>query len=160
MFSKSMVKSHKKNLLIIIIQEGKTFQHQLIKSLHAQPQLSESAFCFPDYSSLYFSGKCFCLYPEDSQLPAERSPQILESNITSTVLFLKRMEIGGLGQCDFIDRPGEVACWQNFGKLLLQHGYKHLFLGQWFLQTASLSHTKTQSERCMLKDFFFFFGKS
>lgn len=53
-----------------------------------------------------FSGKCFCLYPEDNQLPEENSPQILESDITPTVLFLKRIEIAGLGQCDFIDRPG------------------------------------------------------
>ncbi|XP_028991046.1 DEAD/H (Asp-Glu-Ala-Asp/His) box polypeptide 32a isoform X3 [Betta splendens] len=50
-------------------------------------------------------GKFFCLYSEEKQLPAENSPQILESNITATVLFLKRMEIAGLRQCDFIDRP-------------------------------------------------------
>ncbi|XP_053196782.1 DEAD/H (Asp-Glu-Ala-Asp/His) box polypeptide 32a [Scomber japonicus] len=63
------------------------------------------------------TGKCFCLYPEDSQLPAERSPQILESNITSTVLFLKRMEIGGLGQCDFIDRPDPEGLMQALEEL-------------------------------------------
>ncbi|XP_061611439.1 DEAD/H (Asp-Glu-Ala-Asp/His) box polypeptide 32a isoform X3 [Phyllopteryx taeniolatus] len=51
------------------------------------------------------AGKCFCLYADDGQLPARRSPRILESNITATVLFLKRMAIGGLGQCEFIDRP-------------------------------------------------------
>lgn len=67
---------------------------------------TSSAFCFAEFSSIYFLGKCFCLYPEDSQLPAENSPLILESNITPTVLFLKRMEIAGLGQCDFIERPG------------------------------------------------------
>ncbi|KAM7381446.1 hypothetical protein PAMA_012332 [Pampus argenteus] len=63
------------------------------------------------------TGKCFCLYPEDSQLPAERSPQILESNITSTVLFLKRMAIGGLGQCDFIDRPDPEGLMQALEEL-------------------------------------------
>lgn len=52
------------------------------------------------------AGKCFCLYPEDRQLPTEAQPHILESAITPTVLFLKRMEIAGLHHCDFIDRPG------------------------------------------------------
>ncbi|CAG05063.1 unnamed protein product, partial [Tetraodon nigroviridis] len=51
-------------------------------------------------------GKCFRLYPEDRQLPAEAQPHILESAITPTVLFLKRMELAGLHHCDFIDRPG------------------------------------------------------
>uniref|UniRef100_A0A671M9Z6 DEAH (Asp-Glu-Ala-His) box polypeptide 32a n=1 Tax=Sinocyclocheilus anshuiensis TaxID=1608454 RepID=A0A671M9Z6_9TELE len=52
------------------------------------------------------TGKCFCLYPEDVQLPAEIPPRILESNITSTALYLKRMETAGIGHCDFISRPG------------------------------------------------------
>ncbi|XP_037318860.1 DEAD/H (Asp-Glu-Ala-Asp/His) box polypeptide 32a isoform X2 [Pungitius pungitius] len=56
------------------------------------------------------TGKCFCLYQEDGQLPAENPAQILESNITPTVLFLKRMEIAGLGQCDFIERPA-TSCF-------------------------------------------------
>ncbi|XP_057682288.1 DEAD/H (Asp-Glu-Ala-Asp/His) box polypeptide 32a isoform X2 [Corythoichthys intestinalis] len=62
-------------------------------------------------------GKCFCLYAEDSQLPAQRSPQILESSITATVLFLKRMEIGGLGQCEFIDRPDPEGLMQALEEL-------------------------------------------
>lgn len=36
----------------------------------------------------------------------ERCPQVLEANLAPTVLFLKRMEIAGLGQCEFMDRPG------------------------------------------------------
>ncbi|XP_070708395.1 putative pre-mRNA-splicing factor ATP-dependent RNA helicase DHX32 [Pempheris klunzingeri] len=63
------------------------------------------------------TGKCFCLYPEENQLPAEISPQILESNITPTVLFLKRMEIGGLGQCDFINRPDPEGLMQALEEL-------------------------------------------
>lgn len=35
-------------------------------------------------------------------LPAK----IQESNLTSMVLFLKRMDIAGLGHCDFISTPG------------------------------------------------------
>ncbi|XP_023262326.1 putative pre-mRNA-splicing factor ATP-dependent RNA helicase DHX32 [Seriola lalandi dorsalis] len=63
------------------------------------------------------TGKCFCLYPEESQLPAENSPLILESNITPTVLFLKRIEIAGLGQCDFIDRPDPEGLMQALEEL-------------------------------------------
>ncbi|XP_074519438.1 DEAD/H (Asp-Glu-Ala-Asp/His) box polypeptide 32a [Halichoeres trimaculatus] len=63
------------------------------------------------------TGKCFCLYPEDSKLPAENSPHILESNITPTVLFLKRMQIAGLGQCDFIDRPDPEGLMQALEEL-------------------------------------------
>ncbi|XP_054838927.1 putative pre-mRNA-splicing factor ATP-dependent RNA helicase DHX32 [Eublepharis macularius] len=54
------------------------------------------------------SGKCFCLYSEEfmekemKQLPPAK---IQESNLISMVLFLKRMDIAGLGHCDFIDRP-------------------------------------------------------
>lgn len=54
-------------------------------------------------------GKLFCLYPEEftykemkSHLPAK----IQESNLTSMVLFLKRMDIAGFRHCDFISRPG------------------------------------------------------
>ncbi|KAG7228592.1 hypothetical protein INR49_013278 [Caranx melampygus] len=63
------------------------------------------------------TGKCFCLYPEDRQLPAEVRPHIVESDITSTVLFLKRMEIAGLGHCDFIDRPDPGGLMQALEEL-------------------------------------------
>ncbi|XP_030643275.1 putative pre-mRNA-splicing factor ATP-dependent RNA helicase DHX32 [Chanos chanos] len=63
------------------------------------------------------TGKCFCLYPEDTPLPAESVPHILESDITSTVLFLKRMEIAGLGHCDFVDRPDPEGLMQALEEL-------------------------------------------
>ncbi|KAG9268137.1 putative pre-mRNA-splicing factor ATP-dependent RNA helicase DHX32 [Astyanax mexicanus] len=63
------------------------------------------------------TGKCFCLYPEATPLPAESVPHILESNITSTVLFLKRMEIAGLGNCEFIDRPDPEGLMQALEEL-------------------------------------------
>uniref|UniRef100_A0A8C1VUR5 DEAH (Asp-Glu-Ala-His) box polypeptide 32a n=1 Tax=Cyprinus carpio TaxID=7962 RepID=A0A8C1VUR5_CYPCA len=63
------------------------------------------------------TGKCFCLYPEDVQLPAEIPPRILESNITSTVLYLKRMETAGLGHCDFISRPDPEGLMQALEEL-------------------------------------------
>uniref|UniRef100_A0A3B4YXU9 Putative pre-mRNA-splicing factor ATP-dependent RNA helicase DHX32 n=1 Tax=Stegastes partitus TaxID=144197 RepID=A0A3B4YXU9_9TELE len=63
------------------------------------------------------TGKCFCLYPKDRQLPAQIRPHIVESDITSTVLFLKRMEIAGLGHCDFIDRPDPGGLMQALEEL-------------------------------------------
>uniref|UniRef100_A0A4W5LM48 DEAH-box helicase 32 (putative) n=1 Tax=Hucho hucho TaxID=62062 RepID=A0A4W5LM48_9TELE len=63
------------------------------------------------------TGKCFCLYPEESVLPIETSPQILETNLTSTILFLKRMEIAGLGHCDFITRPDPEGLMQSLEEL-------------------------------------------
>uniref|UniRef100_A0A8C1P367 RNA helicase n=1 Tax=Cyprinus carpio TaxID=7962 RepID=A0A8C1P367_CYPCA len=63
------------------------------------------------------TGKCFCLYQEDTSLPAESVPHILESDITSTVLFLKRMEIAGLSHCDFIDRPDPEGLMQALEEL-------------------------------------------
>ncbi|KAG8000186.1 ATP-dependent RNA helicase DQX1 [Nibea albiflora] len=62
-------------------------------------------------------GKCFCLYPEARQLPVEKRPHIAESDITSTVLFLKRMEIAGLHHCDFIDRPDPGSLMQALEEL-------------------------------------------
>uniref|UniRef100_A0A672RAN1 RNA helicase n=1 Tax=Sinocyclocheilus grahami TaxID=75366 RepID=A0A672RAN1_SINGR len=63
------------------------------------------------------TGKCFCLYQEDTPLPAENIPHILDSDITSTVLFLKRMEIAGLSHCDFIDRPDPEGLMQALEEL-------------------------------------------
>ncbi|XP_075931988.1 putative pre-mRNA-splicing factor ATP-dependent RNA helicase DHX32 [Anarhichas minor] len=63
------------------------------------------------------TGKCFCLYPEDRQLPIEIRPHVVESDISSTVLFLKRMEIAGLGHCDFIDRPDPEGLMQALEEL-------------------------------------------
>ncbi|KAK2824417.1 hypothetical protein Q5P01_021592 [Channa striata] len=63
------------------------------------------------------TGKCFCLYPEDRKLRAETRPHIGECDITSTVLLLKRMEIAGLGHCDFIDRPDPEGLMQALEEL-------------------------------------------
>ncbi|CAL8304384.1 unnamed protein product [Lota lota] len=63
------------------------------------------------------TGKCFCLYPEGKPLPADNAPRILESNLNSTVLFLKRMEIGGLGHCHFIHRPDPEGLMQALEEL-------------------------------------------
>ncbi|PWA26052.1 hypothetical protein CCH79_00001762 [Gambusia affinis] len=63
------------------------------------------------------TGKCFRLYPKERQLPAKIRPRIVESDITSTVLFLKRIEIAGLGHCHFIDRPDPGGLMQALEEL-------------------------------------------
>ncbi|XP_033880459.3 putative pre-mRNA-splicing factor ATP-dependent RNA helicase DHX32 [Acipenser ruthenus] len=63
------------------------------------------------------TGKCFCLYPEEMQLPDQTPPEILESNFTTMVLFLKRMDIAGLGHCEFLDRPDPEGLMQSLEEL-------------------------------------------
>ncbi|XP_032429827.1 DEAD/H (Asp-Glu-Ala-Asp/His) box polypeptide 32a [Xiphophorus hellerii] len=63
------------------------------------------------------AGKCFRLYPEASLPTAEIHPQILDCNITPTVLYLKRMEIAGLGQCHFMERPDPEGLMQALEEL-------------------------------------------
>ncbi|XP_028651114.2 DEAD/H (Asp-Glu-Ala-Asp/His) box polypeptide 32a [Erpetoichthys calabaricus] len=62
-------------------------------------------------------GKCFCLYPEDAKLSEQTPPEILETKFTSTVLLLKRMNIAGLGHCDFLDRPDPESLMQALEEL-------------------------------------------
>lgn len=35
--------------------------------------------------------------------------EMQEANLTSTVLFMKRVDIAGLGHCDFMNRPGRCG---------------------------------------------------
>uniref|UniRef100_A0A8D0HAY1 Putative pre-mRNA-splicing factor ATP-dependent RNA helicase DHX32 n=1 Tax=Sphenodon punctatus TaxID=8508 RepID=A0A8D0HAY1_SPHPU len=60
-------------------------------------------------------GKLFCLYPEEftyKEMKPLRTAKIQESNLTSMVLFLKRMDIAGFGHCDFIERPAPESLMQ------------------------------------------------
>lgn len=36
--------------------------------------------------------------------------EMQEANLTSMVLFMKRVDIAGLGHCDFMNRPGSFVC--------------------------------------------------
>ncbi|XP_053168827.1 putative pre-mRNA-splicing factor ATP-dependent RNA helicase DHX32 isoform X4 [Hemicordylus capensis] len=66
------------------------------------------------------SGKCFCLYPEEfshKEMKPFPPVRIQESSLTSLVLFLKRMDIAGLGHCDFIDRPAPESLMQALEEL-------------------------------------------
>ncbi|XP_067858457.1 putative pre-mRNA-splicing factor ATP-dependent RNA helicase DHX32 [Heptranchias perlo] len=61
------------------------------------------------------SGKCFRLYTEEflkKEMTELSSACVVESNLTRMVLFLKRMDIADMGQCDFIDRPAPEALMQ------------------------------------------------
>lgn len=61
------------------------------------------------------SGKLFCLYSEDfasRDMQPLKPAEMQEANLTSTVLFLKRVDIAGLGHCDFINRPAPESLMQ------------------------------------------------
>uniref|UniRef100_A0A3B3T8C6 DEAQ-box RNA dependent ATPase 1 n=1 Tax=Paramormyrops kingsleyae TaxID=1676925 RepID=A0A3B3T8C6_9TELE len=55
-------------------------------------------------------GICFRLYPQslyDEVMVKTRSPGVVEENLSHVVLLLKRLDIADMGQCKFLDRPGE-----------------------------------------------------
>lgn len=55
------------------------------------------------------SGKLFCLYSEEfasKDMRPLKPAEMQEANLTSMVLFMKRIDIVGLGHCDFLNRPG------------------------------------------------------
>ncbi|XP_054937056.1 putative pre-mRNA-splicing factor ATP-dependent RNA helicase DHX32 isoform X2 [Physeter macrocephalus] len=77
------------------------------------------------------SGKLFCLYSEEfasEDMRPLKPAEMQEANLTSMVLFMKRIDIAGLGHCDFMNRPApncfshpprgaeEAAssCWKTF----------------------------------------------
>ncbi|XP_043912118.1 putative pre-mRNA-splicing factor ATP-dependent RNA helicase DHX32 [Protopterus annectens] len=60
-------------------------------------------------------GKCFCLYTEEFKsrhMPQLHPPCIQESDLINMVLFLKRMDIAGLRNCRFRDRPAPEGLMQ------------------------------------------------
>lgn len=55
-------------------------------------------------------GVCFRLYPQslyEEGMPEARCPGVAEANLSHLVLFLKRLDIADMGQCKFLDRPGQ-----------------------------------------------------
>ncbi|XP_075072090.1 putative pre-mRNA-splicing factor ATP-dependent RNA helicase DHX32 isoform X3 [Mixophyes fleayi] len=61
------------------------------------------------------AGKLFCLYSEEfaqNDMKTYLTPKVEESNLTSMVLFLKRMDIAGLAHCEFINRPDPESLMQ------------------------------------------------
>lgn len=61
------------------------------------------------------SGKLFCLYSEEFASKDMRPLKVAEmqdANLTSMVLFMKRVDIAGLGHCDFMNRPAPESLMQ------------------------------------------------
>ncbi|XP_045709707.1 putative pre-mRNA-splicing factor ATP-dependent RNA helicase DHX32 [Phyllostomus hastatus] len=61
------------------------------------------------------SGKLFCLYSEEfasKDMQPLKPAEMQEANLTSMVLFMKRIDIAGLGHCDLMDRPAPESLMQ------------------------------------------------
>ncbi|XP_011841823.1 PREDICTED: putative pre-mRNA-splicing factor ATP-dependent RNA helicase DHX32 [Mandrillus leucophaeus] len=61
------------------------------------------------------SGKFFCLYTEEfasKDMTPLKPAEMQEANLTSMVLFMKRIDIAGLGHCDFMNRPAPESLMQ------------------------------------------------
>ncbi|XP_060237318.1 putative pre-mRNA-splicing factor ATP-dependent RNA helicase DHX32 isoform X2 [Meriones unguiculatus] len=61
------------------------------------------------------SGKLFCLYTEEfasKDMRPLKPAEMQEANLTSMVLFMKRVDIAGLGRCDFMNRPAPESLMQ------------------------------------------------
>uniref|UniRef100_U3KNJ7 Putative pre-mRNA-splicing factor ATP-dependent RNA helicase DHX32 n=1 Tax=Oryctolagus cuniculus TaxID=9986 RepID=U3KNJ7_RABIT len=61
------------------------------------------------------SGKLFCLYAEEfasKDMRPLKPAEMQEANLTSMVLFLKRIDIAGLGHCGFMNRPAPESLMQ------------------------------------------------
>lgn len=55
------------------------------------------------------------------EMPDLSPARVQESNLTRMVLFLKRMDIADMGQCDFIERPGNVQQISEIMQFLKGH---------------------------------------
>lgn len=58
------------------------------------------------------AGVCVRLYSQQmyqDEMSECRRPAVMETNLSHLVLLLKRLDIADMGQCKFLDRPGEHA---------------------------------------------------
>lgn len=56
-------------------------------------------------------GLCLRLYPQsvyDEGMGESHCPGVAEENLSHLVLLLKRLDIADMGQCKFLDRPGNL----------------------------------------------------
>lgn len=60
----------------------------------------------------FLAGKLFCLYSEEfasKDMRPLKPAEVQEANLTSMVLFMKRIDIAGLGRCGLLNRPGSAG---------------------------------------------------
>ncbi|XP_037660980.1 putative pre-mRNA-splicing factor ATP-dependent RNA helicase DHX32 isoform X2 [Choloepus didactylus] len=84
-------------------------------SLITQPISKSQAEIRKQILSPCSSGKLFCLYSEEfasKDMKLLKPAEMQEANLTSMVLFMKRIDIAGLGHCDFMNRPAPESLMQ------------------------------------------------
>lgn len=67
-------------------------------------------------SSCWCLGLCLRLYPRslyENGMGEAHCPGVAEENLSHLVLLLKRLDIADMGQCKFLDRPGNLM--KKFG---------------------------------------------
>lgn len=73
--------------------------------------------CSPRWSL----GLCLRLYPPslyENGMAEAHCPGVMEENLSHLVLLLKRLDIADMGQCKFLDRPGNfMNCFEKHRKL-------------------------------------------
>ncbi|XP_009905452.2 putative pre-mRNA-splicing factor ATP-dependent RNA helicase DHX32 [Dryobates pubescens] len=108
-----------KNVTFVIdvgVERRKVYNPRIrADSVITQPISKSQAEMHKQILGVSSSGKLFCLYPEEfthKEMKEHLPAKIQESNLTSMVLFLKRMDIAGFGPCDFITRPAPESLMQ------------------------------------------------
>ncbi|KAB1271330.1 putative pre-mRNA-splicing factor ATP-dependent RNA helicase DHX32 [Camelus dromedarius] len=96
------------------------------------------------------SGKLFCLYSEEfasKDMRPLKPAEMQEANLTSMVLFMKRIDIAGLGRCDFMNRPAltPFLC-------IRLHVCVCLFRVCVLLDVSTTNATHWHKQRCALED--------
>ncbi|XP_048801371.1 putative pre-mRNA-splicing factor ATP-dependent RNA helicase DHX32 [Lagopus muta] len=108
-----------KNITFVIdvgVERRKVYNPRIrADSVTTQPISKAQAEMHKQMLSTSPSGKLFCLYPEEftyKEMKPDFPAKIQESNLTSMVLFLKRMDIAGFRHCEFLSRPAPESLMQ------------------------------------------------
>ncbi|XP_042674118.1 putative pre-mRNA-splicing factor ATP-dependent RNA helicase DHX32 [Centrocercus urophasianus] len=108
-----------KNVTFVIdvgVERRKVYNPRIrADSVTTQPISKAQAEMHKQMLSTSPSGKLFCLYPEEftyKEMKPDFPAKIQESNLTSMVLFLKRMDIAGFRHCEFLSRPAPESLMQ------------------------------------------------
>ncbi|XP_052533348.1 putative pre-mRNA-splicing factor ATP-dependent RNA helicase DHX32 [Tympanuchus pallidicinctus] len=108
-----------KNVTFVIdvgVERRKVYNPRIrAESVTTQPISKAQAEMHKQMLSTSPSGKLFCLYPEEftyKEMKPDFPAKIQESNLTSMVLFLKRMDIAGFRHCEFLSRPAPESLMQ------------------------------------------------